>query len=102
MPRVQVSDSARSDLASIFQYTESTWGRDQAVSYIHNLDLAFQRAGEGPQSGRRRDDLSGGLRSLSAQKHVIYYREMADRVVIIRVLHAARDPDAAFPASDES
>jgi toxin ParE1/3/4 len=46
--------------------------------------------------GRARDELSPGLRSMPFGRHVIFYETMADGIDVVRVLHSARDIDAAF------
>jgi plasmid stabilization system protein ParE len=43
-----------------------------------------------PQAGTMRDELCAGLRCFSVGSYVIYFRER-EPVVIIRVLHGARD-----------
>ena len=49
-----------------------------------------------PELGTRREDLMEGLRSSSVGNYLIYYRPVAGRVRIERVLHAARDVDKLF------
>jgi toxin ParE1/3/4 len=44
-----------------------------------------------PQSGATRDVLAPGLRAAFQGRHVIYYRADEGEVVIVRVLHGARD-----------
>lgn len=44
-----------------------------------------------PLSGPARDQLAPGLRVTFHSPYAIYYRVQADAVVIVRVIHGARD-----------
>jgi toxin ParE1/3/4 len=44
-----------------------------------------------PLAAPRRDQLAAGLRVTFHGAYAIYYRLLADAVVIVRVLHGARD-----------
>ena len=41
--------------------------------------------------GSPRDNISPGLRALPYRKRCIYYRSLPDSIVIVRVVHGARD-----------
>lgn len=44
-----------------------------------------------PEAGRRRDDLASGVRSLSVEGYLLFYRLTEDGVVLDRILHGRRD-----------
>ena len=44
-----------------------------------------------PESGAPRGQIRPGLRVVFHQRYAIYYRPLPDAVVIIRVVHGARD-----------
>jgi toxin ParE1/3/4 len=44
-----------------------------------------------PLAGAPRGLLAPGLRAAFAGRHVIYYRAGEDEIVVVRVLHGARD-----------
>jgi toxin ParE1/3/4 len=46
--------------------------------------------------GRERPELSEHLRSFPEGNYLIFYREWAGRIAIVRVLHGARDLDEIF------
>jgi toxin ParE1/3/4 len=46
--------------------------------------------------GRARDELSLRLRSFRFRRCVIFYQPLDDGIDVVRVLHSARDTDAAF------
>jgi len=47
-----------------------------------------------PLSGPARERLSPGLRVTFHSPYAVYYKEFSDAVVIIRVIHGARDISA--------
>lgn len=44
-----------------------------------------------PHTGRDRGDLAPGLRSVVVGKHLVFFASSEDEVVIVRVLHGARN-----------
>jgi toxin ParE1/3/4 len=44
-----------------------------------------------PGSGEARDDVGKGLRCVFMERHVIFYRNAGDAIVVIRVLHQRMD-----------
>lgn len=102
MARYELTAAAAQDARRIAEFTGETWSLEQAFDYVDALYDAFEMLAEFPSPGRPALGHVPDLRAKPARAHVIYHREMADRVVIVRVLHAAQDPDAAFPAGYES
>jgi toxin ParE1/3/4 len=51
---------------------------------------------ENPKSGRERAEIKQDLRSFPEGNYLIFYREWAGIVAIVRVLHGARDLDEMF------
>jgi len=47
-----------------------------------------------PEGGPRREQLAPGLRVTFHAPYAIYYMPLADAVVVVRVLHGARDAAA--------
>lgn len=97
MPSVRLTPEARRDLADIFRYTAQHWSIEQATRYTSELDSIFIKIAQRPKAGRPRDGFEPGLRSRTVRRHTIYYRELKDGIWVIRILHAAQDPDASFP-----
>jgi toxin ParE1/3/4 len=46
--------------------------------------------------GPERPELGPGIRSISLSPYVIYYEVTDEAVIILRVLHGARDPHVQF------
>jgi len=74
----------------------------QADAFIDLIDAKFQNLSRHPDTGRRRDELLDGLRSLPVGRYLIFYLQGDVFLRIVRVLHGARDVEAVFadPAED--
>lgn len=46
--------------------------------------------------GRAREELAADLRSFPFGRYVIFYAPVDEGIDVVRVLHSARDVDAAF------
>ena len=44
-----------------------------------------------PLSGRKREELSSSLRSVPVGGYVIFYQPVEEGVIVVRILHGARD-----------
>jgi toxin ParE1/3/4 len=92
---LRVTRAARRDLEGIRRHTEREWGQQRWLRYLDALEEAFQRVREEPASGRRRDNLGEGLRSVLTGSHVISYYETKRReLVVLRVLHQRQNAEA--------
>lgn len=58
---------------------------------IDRLEAAEDRLGDFPELGRLRDDIAADLRSWPVGDYLILYRIDRNGVLIVRVLHGARD-----------
>jgi len=69
---------------------------DQADRWIDKLDEKFGILATQPLMGRAREELAADLRSFPFGRYVIFYMPVQDGIDVVRVLHSARDVDAAF------
>lgn len=81
---------------------------DEVVGYIAvrnvaaaiELDQAiydvFEMLADYPEAGRERNELKADLRSFPCSSYMIFYRLWAGDVMILRVIHAARDLEEIF------
>jgi len=46
---------------------------------------------ESPSAGRTREEFQPGLRSFPVGSFVVFYRPIEDGILVVRVLHGARD-----------
>lgn len=93
-----VSRKARSDLAEIAAY----YGReslDLELAFLSAMEQAFDQIAATPRIGVRREYLHPTMKSLRfwCVPHffniLIFYREQAGTVEIVRLLHSSRDID---------
>jgi toxin ParE1/3/4 len=90
---IRFSRRAESDLLSIGKYTLETWGSVQAARYIGELENCCQGLAINPSLGRQCDEVRPGLRRLEHGKHVIFYREVREGILVSRFLHQRMLPD---------
>lgn len=94
MPAYRLTNKALDDLRSIARYTEKTWGLEQRNRYLSKLDSNFQMLAHEPHLGRACDDIKKGYRKHHVGRHLIFYRRIASRVEIVRILHDSMDVDS--------
>jgi toxin ParE1/3/4 len=66
-------------------------GEDIAASFVTAIGAAFEPVRHFPLAASAREHLAAGLRVTFHRAYAIYYQPRSDEVVIIRVLHGARD-----------
>ena len=69
---------------------------DQADRWVNKLDEKFRLIATQPLMGRAREELAADLRSFPFGRYVIFYAPVDEGIDVVRVLHSARDVDAAF------
>jgi toxin ParE1/3/4 len=96
-PRTLIlAGKAERDLIDIWKYVAKASAPDTADNVLRDIKQAVQRLADRPFTGRPRNEISVGLRSLLVHPHVIVYRVTDSTVDISRILHERRDFDAAF------
>jgi toxin ParE1/3/4 len=61
---------------------------------IREIEERFSTVLSNPEIGPRRDRLAKGLRAHFHRDYVLYYRHTDSEVIIVRVVHGARDVQA--------
>jgi toxin ParE1/3/4 len=87
------SRRAEADLLSIAAYTLQTWGEEQTIHYIDDLEACCQMLADNPALGRACDDIRPGLRRMDCGRHVVFYREDAAGILVSRILHQSMLPE---------
>ena len=82
---------AEADLEQIWAYTLGEWGLDQALRYDRQLQEKIEGLAVGTTVSRSAGDVRPGLRKVVVGRHVVYFRESADVVAVVRVLHERMD-----------
>ena len=93
MARVRFSGHAEADLYEVGLYTLRTWGEAQAERYVSQLERSCQLLAGNRALGRACDEIRPGLRRMEQGKHVLFYREEAGGIRIIRILHQRMLPE---------
>jgi toxin ParE1/3/4 len=65
-----------------------------ATRFVTAIEAHFEPLLHFPFSGPAREQLASGLRVTFHSPYAIYYLPLSDAVVIVRVLHGARDMTA--------
>jgi toxin ParE1/3/4 len=95
MTALRYRPEALDDLDDIWNYIAG-YDPVAANNYMDGLAASVARLAAFPHSGRSRDDLMRGLRSLGYRRHVTFYLVVLGRVEIVRVQHASRDFGSIF------
>lgn len=93
---VRFAITAEADLIDLWLVIaeDNPMAADKAVDSIYATATLL---GSQPEMGRARPELAGQLRSFPTKTpYIIFYLIDADGVVIIRVLHHARDIDSEY------
>ena len=83
----RLSPKARGDMETVWLYSLSEWGSEQAGRYTDDLTDAFEILTKNPKSGINSEHIRDGYRRHSVLRHVVYYRETGYGIEVIRVLH---------------
>jgi len=95
--------ASRERILDIWDYTERTWGEDQADKYIQGLVDAIERI-----QGKRHlwrtvvDEPTAGLFFIRYQHHFIFFRELSTGTPgVISILHENMDIPSRLKADAE-
>lgn len=95
MTRVLRRPQAGADIAEIWDFIAED-SLEQADRWVDRLDEKLQLLASQPLMGRGRPELGPDLRSMPLGRYVIFYVPLEDGIDVVRILHTARDVDAAF------
>jgi toxin ParE1/3/4 len=62
-----------------------------ATRFVAGIEAQFEPLRNFPLSGPARELLAPGLRVMFHNLYAIYYKPLSDALVIVRVIHGARD-----------
>jgi toxin ParE1/3/4 len=94
------SSRAEADLLDIGAYTLRTWGEDQAIRYVNELEACCQMIADNPALGRECDDVRPGLRRMEHGRHVVFYRQEDSGILVSRLLHQRMLPERQIEDED--
>lgn len=87
----ELSLAAEQDLRDIFDYTVEEFDLIQAEKYTLAFEDLFVTLTTNPESGKTRNEIKAGLRSIPKGVHIVFYRILSDRIRIVRILHQRKD-----------
>ena len=92
MARWRLSRRAEEDLEAVWLYGAERFGVDQANRMLDRFEAEFRRLAGQPRSGRQRDEIKPGLRSVPLENYLILYRIVSPGIRIIRVWDGRQNP----------
>jgi toxin ParE1/3/4 len=100
---IRLSRRALKDVQDIKAFTLKRWGEAVWLRYFAGLSVALDRVADDPAIGRPRDIILSGMRSLTYERHLIFFmpaRESGGRTIVLRIVHQARHLPALSYADD--
>lgn len=95
--KLRLSAAARDDLRDIRIYSKAAFGVAVAREYMAGLRRLFVMLRERPLAGALIDgDRGDGIRSMTYRPHRLFYLADGDLILVIRILHHARDAARAI------
>ena len=88
--RIDSLPLAKQDLFDIWDYISANSPKG-ATRTLGELYAAFSMLAEQPKAGRARPELQEDLRSFPVASYLVFYRHSATTLIVVRILHAARD-----------
>ena len=95
MGKYQLSDPAEADIDEILVHIAGD-NIDAALVLFDKFVDCFEMLAKWNESGRRRSELTDGLRSFPIGSYLIFYEIRELDIFIVRVLHGARDIETIF------
>ncbi|WP_244593410.1 type II toxin-antitoxin system RelE/ParE family toxin [Methylosinus trichosporium] len=95
---LRLTDTAEADLAEIWAYVADDSSEATATRLLEKIYAVFHRLQDFPLSGADRRQLAAGLRVTFHGGYAVYYLPTEDQILIVRVLHGARDAAAIADA----
>lgn len=92
MKSLAFTPAAMADIEAIWDYSAENWGADQADRYTDEIRDACLALAAGWKIGRAAD-IRAGYSKYVTGSHVIYYKDQADRLDVIRILHSRQDAE---------
>ena len=99
MARLTITESAQADLREIRDYIAKD-NPAAARRVVERLRTQARKLAAMPGIGRSRKGLRPDLFSFPVGRHVLFYRPQPGGIVLVRVIHGARDLPALFSATE--
>jgi toxin ParE1/3/4 len=96
VPKFEIKAEAEIDLDEILEFSVRQFGVEVAENYVLGIYDSFDRLLESPRIGAPVEGVEPVFRSIGFRSHRIFYVYENDTVLIVRILHKARDAEAAL------
>jgi len=94
--RFNLTLRAKEDLRSIWLYTCTRWGEEQADAYVADIYKRCDWLAQQPYVGKLRTDIADGYYSFPQGQHLIFYLIQTRGIDIIAIPHRAMDVENHF------
>lgn len=95
MADFKLTHKAVQDLKQIWNYTFDIWSEKQADTYYKEIIRHCQEVADNPKIGKQYDRLLIGLRASKVNRHILFYRQIAENEIEVeRILHERMDLNA--------
>jgi toxin ParE1/3/4 len=103
MPQILQTRTAVRDLDAIWDYIGIENAHPEAANeLIDEFDTSYRLLATNPLMGQSVEWLSTNLRRFAVRKnYIIFYEPIANGILIVRVLHAARNITASLFETDD-
>ena len=98
----RVTAPASRDIEAIMDYVAANSSFDAAERLLDKIEDKCKKLISFPSMGQKRDQLALNVRSFPVDSYLIFYREIADGVEILRVVSGYRDLKNLFFEQDEN
>lgn len=95
MAKYSTTTRADKDVDEIVDYV-AVRNVGAAIELDRSIYNVFDMLADNPEAGRERSELKADLRSFPCGSYIVFYRLWAGDVIILRVIHAARDLEEIF------
>ena len=99
MGRVLRTQQARGDLKAIGRHIaeqSQSQSRDIALRFLDRIESKCELYATQPLIGEARPDLAEDIRCFPIADYIVFYRPLHDGILILTVVHGARDIPAVF------
>ena len=89
--QVVITETANDDLNDIGEYIEQSSGPLASERFVQHVVDVIQSLDFAPDRTALRQDLRPELHVIHADRYLVFYRIVGRQVVVLRVIHGARD-----------
>ena len=96
MTDYQLSKTAEKDITQILEYSRITFGEKVTVKYLASLKKCLIILSKNPLIGQNVSYLRKGYFQHTHKSHIIFYKQKAKIICVMRILHKTVDINRYF------